>query len=55
MFKVISGVRIGSRVTEKINKYIFKNCEEHYEKNIQDFYKKFDFKLMLAGREEKAK
>ena len=36
----------------KINKYIYKNCENFYEKKIEDFYKKFKLKLILAGREE---
>ena len=52
MCKVINGVRIGSRVTKKINKYIYKNCENFYEKKVEDFYKKFKLKLILAGREE---
>ena len=39
-------------MTKKINKYIYKNCENFYEKKVEDFYKKFKLKLILAGREE---
>lgn len=39
-------------MTKKINKYIYKNCENFYEERIECFYKKFEFKLILAGRQE---
>ena len=55
MFKVISGVQAGSKVTKRIKRsnrmerYIYKDCEKHFEKVTSSLHKDLDLKLLISG------